>query len=154
MIRLFHVYYPVRTLVLLIVEALVVGLSFLLGTMVLSQQDWLLLLNNELFIEGGFLKILAVTAIVLLLSHGLDLYDSSSLGDKWDQTFRLLLVLGLVALGLSAVGFVYPRFLPGRGFLPRNSALVGLLILTFALLGWRAAYSWLVQQPYLREKKA
>jgi sugar transferase (PEP-CTERM system associated) len=45
------------------------------------------------------------------------------------------------------VGFVFPRLLPGNG-----SALVGVLILTFALFAWRAAYGWLVQQPYLRER--
>jgi sugar transferase (PEP-CTERM system associated) len=152
LIRLFKVYYPVRTLVLLTVETLIVWASFVLGTMVRSREDWLLQLNNELFIEGGFLKILAVTAIVLLISHGLDLYDSSNLGAKWDQIFRLLLVLGFVALALSGVGYAYHVFLPGRDFLPRDSALVGLVILTFALLGWRATYAWLVQQEYFRER--
>jgi sugar transferase (PEP-CTERM system associated) len=151
-IRLFRVYYPVRTLVLLAVETLIVWVSFVLGTMVRSREDWLLLLNNEFFIEGGFLKILAVTAIVLLISHGLDLYDSASLGAKWDQIFRLLLVLGLVALALSVVGYGYRYFLPGHDFLPRDSALVGLVILTVGLLGWRAMYSWLVQQSYFRER--
>ncbi len=34
MIRLFNVYYPVRTLVLLVVEALIVGCSFLLAHLV------------------------------------------------------------------------------------------------------------------------
>ncbi len=152
MIRLFKVYYPVRTLVLLTVETLIVWASFVLGTMVRSREDWLLQLNNELFIEGGFLKILVVTAIVLLISHGLDLYDSSSLDAKWDQVFRLLLVLGFVALALSGVDYAYHLFLPGHVFLPHDSALVGLVILTFALLGWRGIYSWLVQQKYFRER--
>ena len=152
MIRLFKVYYPARTLVLLAVETLIVWVSFVLATMLRSRQDWLLLLSNELFIEGGFVKILAVTAIVLLISHGLDLYDSANQGAKWDQIFRLLLVLGLVALTLSVVSFAYPRFLPGHEFLPRDSALVGLVILTFAMLGWRATYFWLVQQHYFRER--
>ena len=43
----------------------------------------------------------AVTAIVLLFSHGLDLYDSSSLGAKSDQIVRLFMVLGLVAFSLA-----------------------------------------------------
>jgi sugar transferase (PEP-CTERM system associated) len=150
LIRLFNVYYPVRTLVLLAVETLIVWLSFVLGTMVRSQQDWMLLLNNELFIEGGFIKILAVTAIVLLLSHGLDLYDSSGLGAKWDQVFRLFMVLGLVAFCLAAVDFVYGYFLPGRVFLP--GVKWGLVVLAVMLLGWRGAYSWIVQQPYFRER--
>ena len=85
MIRLFNVYYPVRTLVLLIVEALVVGLSFLLTVWWQNQETSWILFN----VQGGYVKIVCVTAIVLLLSHGLDLYDSSNTGEKWDQMFRL-----------------------------------------------------------------
>ncbi len=143
MIRLFKVYYPLRTLVLLAGEALIIWLSFVVGTLLRNQDDSWLLLN----VEGGYVKILMVTGIVLLLSHWFDLYDSSSLGAKWEQTFRLLLVLGLVALSLSAVGFIFPRFMPGNG-----SALAGLIILTFTLFCWRAAYGWLVKQPFLRER--
>src|SRR6202790_3307927 len=146
MIRLFNVYYPVRTLVLLIVEALVVGLSFLLTIWWRNQETSWILLN----VEGGYWKIVGVTAIVLLLSHGLDLYDSFSTGEKWDQIFRLFTVLGLVAFGLAAVDLVYGYFLPGRVFLP--GAKWGLLVLTVMLLGWRGAYTWIVQQPYFRER--
>jgi sugar transferase (PEP-CTERM system associated) len=143
--RLFNVYYPVRTLVLLIGEALIVGLSFILGAM-LDVESWLGL-KNALFIEGGYLRIFALTGIVLLLSHGFDLYDSSQLEAKLDQAFRLLFVLGLVALVLGGVTYVVPGFLPGR-----NSALLGVVILTVALFGWRSVYTWLVRQPFFREK--
>ena len=146
MIRLFNVYYPVRTLVLLIVEALVVGLSFLLTVWWQNQETSWILLN----VEGGYLKIVCVTAIVLLLSHGLDLYDASSTGEKWDQIFRLFMVLGLAAFVLAAVDLVYGHFLPGRVFLP--GAKWGLVVLTVMLLGWRGAYTWIVQQPYFRER--
>ena len=43
MIRLFKVYYPLRTLVLFAAEALIVWFSFVLGTMLRSQDSWLLL---------------------------------------------------------------------------------------------------------------
>ena len=143
MIRLFRVYYPLRALVLLAVEALIVWLSFVLATTLQNQENWWLLLN----VEGGYLKILGVTGIVLLISHWLDLYDTSLLGAKWDQIFRILLVLGFVALGLSAVGVLFPQFLPGNG-----SLRTGILILTFTLFLWRFAYSWIVHQPYFRER--
>jgi len=117
-IRLFNVYYPVRTLVLLVGEALIVGCSFILGTF--WNTDNALLFKNALFIEGGYVRILVLTAIVLLLSHGFDLYDSSQLGAKLDQAFRLLFVLGLVALVLAGVVKLFPGFLPGS-----NSALLG-----------------------------
>jgi sugar transferase (PEP-CTERM system associated) len=141
-IRLFKVYYPLRTLVLLAGEALIIWVSFVLGTMLRSQDSWLLL-----NVEGGYVKILVVTGIVLLFSHWLDLYDSSSLTKNWEQSLRILLVLGFVALGLSAVGFLFPNFLPGNG-----SALMGLIILTCTLFCWRGAYGWMVKQPFLRER--
>ena len=143
MIRLFRVYYPLRALVLLGVEALIVWLSFVLATTLHNRENWWLLLN----VEGGYLKILGVTAIVLLISHWLDLYDTSLLGAKWDQIFRILLVLGFVALGLSAVGVLFPQFLPGNG-----SLRTGIIILMFTLFLWRFAYSWIVHQPYFRER--
>ncbi len=143
MIRLFRVYYPLRALVLLAVEALIVWLSFVVGTTLQNQENWWLLLN----VEGGYLKILGVTGFVLLFSHWLDLYDTSVLGAKWDQVFRILLVLGFVALGLSAIGYLSPQFLPGNG-----SLLTGIIILGITLLLWRIAYGWIVQQPYFRQK--
>src|SRR5437879_798097 len=126
-IRLFKVYYPLRTLVLLAGEALIAWLSFVLGMKVnqMWNQEDSLLINNQLLIENGYLKILALTGIVLLLSHGFDLYDSSQIGAKLEQTFRLLLVLGLVALGLAGVIYVFPSFLPGK-----YSAIWGVLILS------------------------
>lgn len=143
MIRLFKVYYPVRALVLLGGEALIIWFSFLLGTVVQHRDNSYILLNYE----GGYFKIFVVTGIVLLVSHWLDLYDSANLGARWEQVFRLLMVLGLVSIVLAAVGFVFPNLLPGNG-----SALVGLIILTFLLFGWRTSYSWLVRQPFLRER--
>jgi sugar transferase (PEP-CTERM system associated) len=142
-IRLFKVYYPVRALVLLGGEALIIWFSFLLGTVVQHRDNSYILLNYE----GGYFKIFVVTGIVLLVSHWLDLYDSANLGARWEQVFRLLMVLGLVSIVLAAVGFVFPNLLPGNG-----SALVGLIILTFLLFGWRTSYSWLVRQPFLRER--
>jgi sugar transferase (PEP-CTERM system associated) len=149
-IRLFKVYYPLRTLVLLVGEALAVWMSFLLATLWRSRDSWLLL-----NVDGGYLqvlsdlgpKILIVTTAVLLLSHWFDLYDASSLGEKWEHAFRLLLVLGVVAIGLAVLGARYPRLLPGN-----NSAFWGFVILTFTLFGWRSICSWIVQQPFLRER--
>ena len=143
---LFKVYYPVRTLVLLAGEALLVGCSLVVAIWWLNPERNWILLN----IEGGYLKIACVTAIVLLLSHGLDAYDSASLGAKWEQIFRLVVVLCVLAFSLAAVDFLYPYFLPGRVFLP--GVKWGLVLLSVTLFGWRGAYVWIVQQPYFRER--
>lgn len=143
MIRLFNVYYPIRTLVLLIGEALIVWTSFLLGAVYEFRQDSYLVLN----FEGGYYKIFAVTALVLLCSHWLDLYDTALLNTKGELYFRLLMVPGVLAFLLAGLAYVRPDYLLGR-----NSATVGLLILTVALIGWRLGYTWLVQLPILVER--
>jgi sugar transferase (PEP-CTERM system associated) len=149
-VRLFKVYYPLRVLILLVGEALIVWSSFLLATMWRNPDSWLLL-----NVDGGYVqvlatlgpRILAVTVLVLLLSHLFDLYDSTYLAAKWDHAFRLLLVVGLVALVLAALAKSYPQVMPGN-----NSAFWGVIILTFTLFCWRGAYSWMVKQPFLRER--
>jgi len=143
LIRLFNVYYPIRTLILLIGEALIIWTSFLLGTVYAFREDSYLVLNYE----GGYIKILVVTILVLLCSHWFDLYDTVRLNTKGELYFRLLMVPGLLAFVLAGISYVRPQFLLGNG-----SSEMGLLILTIALFGWRLAYTWLVQLPILVEK--
>jgi sugar transferase (PEP-CTERM system associated) len=142
-IRLFNVHYPVRTLILLAGEALIVWTSFLLGLALQHRNDLYVVLNYE----GGYLKILSVTVVVLFFSHWFDLYNPTHFEEKGELYFRLLLVPGIVALMLAFIGYAFPHLLPSD-----NSALVGLVILTAAMFAWRAAYGWLAQQPYLRER--
>jgi sugar transferase (PEP-CTERM system associated) len=61
--------------------------------------------------------------------------------------FRLFLVPGLFALFLAVVGYFFPYVLPGN-----NASLIALVLLTMGLVGWRAAYGWLVQQRFMQEK--
>jgi sugar transferase (PEP-CTERM system associated) len=143
LIRLFNVYYPVRTLILLIGEALIVWTSFLLGAIYCFRQDSYLVLNYE----GGYVKILIFTLLVLLCSHWFDLYDTARLNSRGELYFRLLMVPGLLAFLLAGVSFIRPDFLLGNG-----SSAVGLVILTVALVGWRTGFTWLIQLPILIER--
>jgi len=68
---LFNVYYPLRTLVLLGVETVLVCGSFLVAALFQFGDDSYLVLNYE----NGFYKILAVTGLALLCFHSFDLYD-------------------------------------------------------------------------------
>jgi sugar transferase (PEP-CTERM system associated) len=142
-IRLFNVYYPVRSLVLLAVETMVVFSSFLLGMMLAFPDDRYIVLNYEY----GYLKIIVATLVVLICSHWFDLYDASRFEAKGEMYFRLFLVPGLLALLLAAVSWIDPNILPGN-----NASLIGLVLLTVGMVAWRAAYGWLVQQPFMQEK--
>ena len=65
MIRLFNVYYPVRTVLLLLGEALVVGSCFLLAMgLMLGRATYLVLAY-----EYGLVKILSLTVLATMLSY-------------------------------------------------------------------------------------
>ncbi len=143
MIRLFHVYYPIRTLILLVGEALIVWTSFLLAVVLSLREDSYLVLNYE----GGYIKLFIFTGVVLLCSHWFDLYDTARLNTKGELYFRLLMVPGLLAFLMAGISYVRPDFLLGG-----SSSALGLLILTVALIGWRIGFAWLVQLPILVER--
>jgi sugar transferase (PEP-CTERM system associated) len=143
LIRLFNVYYPIRTLVLLIGDALIVWASFLLGAVYALGPDSYVALN----FEGGYYKIFGLTVLVLMCAHGLDLYDTALLNTKRELYFRLLLLPGELAFILAAVTWVSPNLLLGG-----NSVTVGLIILAVVLIGWRLVFTWLVQLPILVER--
>ena len=143
MIRLFNVYYPIRTLVLLGGEILLVWSSLLIATLVQHPDDSYVLLNYE----GGYLKILVATLAVTVFAHLFDLYEPALWNARGELYFRLLLVPGILALTIAVVGYLFPRILIGN-----NTVVIGLVLITVALFGWRMIYAWLAQMPYLREK--
>jgi sugar transferase (PEP-CTERM system associated) len=143
LIRLFHVYYPIRTLILLLGEALIVWTSFLLAAVLVLREASYLVLNYE----GGYVKLFIFTGVVLLCSHWFDLYDTARLNTKGELYFRLLMVPGLLAFLMAAISYVRPNYLLGG-----SSSALGLLILTVALVGWRIGFAWLVQLPILVER--
>jgi sugar transferase (PEP-CTERM system associated) len=142
-IRLFHVYYPIRTLVLLGGEALLVWSSFLIAAVMRHPEDSYVMLNYE----GGYWKILVATVAVLVCSHLFDLYEPARMSARGELYFRLLLVPGILALALAVLAYFFPRVLMGN-----NSVVLGLLLVTVALFAWRMVYAWLARKPYLLEK--
>src|ERR1700749_1974824 len=143
MIRLFNVYYPTRTFVLLLCEAILVGGSFLLATFLCLGPDSYIVLNYE---YGG-LKILCLTALTLLCSYYFDLYEPQRISARWEIYFRLLLVLGFLSFLLSAIIYLFPD-----ADIAHYVLLIGLIFLTVALVAWRSAYQWIIGRKIFRER--
>ncbi|HET8823846.1 MAG TPA: TIGR03013 family XrtA/PEP-CTERM system glycosyltransferase [Terriglobales bacterium] len=143
MIRLFNVYYPIRTLVLLGGEALLVWTSFLVATIWQHPESAYVLLNYE----GGYLKIVVATVAVLIFSHLFDLYEPVQWNERGELYFRLLMVPGILALLTAVLAYIFPDLLIGN-----NTVVLALLLVTATLFAWRLAYAWLAQGPYLRER--
>ncbi len=143
MIRLFNVYYPTRTLVLLLCEAALVGGSFLLATACLVGPDS----DLALVYENGILKIAGITVFTLLLSYYFDLYEPQRISGRWEIYFRLLLVLSVLSFVLAALLYLYPEIEIGP-----NVLLVGAAILAIVLGVWRSAYEWIIGLSVFRER--
>lgn len=143
MVKLFSVYYPIRTIVLLLTEMVIVGSSFLVATWLVLGPDAYL----EIDYEGGALKILAVTVISVLCSYYLDLYAPRQLPSRSEIYLRLLAFVGTLSLVIAIVSFAYPGITMGK-----NVLLIGLLILTIAICAWRSAYEWIIGRPFLCER--
>jgi len=79
MIRLFNVYYPTRTLIMLFCEALLVaGVLLLTATYQIGPDIYIALVY-----ENGILKILGITSLTLLLSYYFDLYGPQRISGGW-----------------------------------------------------------------------
>jgi sugar transferase (PEP-CTERM system associated) len=143
MIRLFNVYYPTRTLVLLLCEALLVGGSFLVASSYLLGPDTYI----ALIYENGILKIAGITVLTLLLSYYFDLYEPQRMSERWEIYFRLLLVLSVLSFVLA--GLIY--FIPDTYIGPHIFS-AGIAILAIVLVAWRRGYEWLIGLPVFRER--
>lgn len=143
MIRLFNVYYPTRTIVLLLCEALIIGGCFLLATAIVAGPDTYLILN----FEYGWIKIFSLIILTLLISYYFDLYEPQRISERWEIYFRLLLVLGFLSFLLSGVIYLDPSV-----DIAHSVLLLGLMFLTFALVAWRSAYEWIIGRDAFRER--
>jgi sugar transferase (PEP-CTERM system associated) len=142
-VRLFSVYYPVRTLILVLGETLIVCASFLAAAFIRLGRGSVLVLG----FEDGLYEVLLITAVALLCFYYFDLYDSQRVPSGGETFFRIFVVLGILSFVLAALGYFIPGFLLGS-----DVFLLGISILTISLLGWRWAYHWLLAQPYMRER--
>lgn len=143
MIRLFNVYYPTRTIVLLLCEALIIGGCFLLATAIVAGPDTYLILN----FEYGWIKIFSLIILTLLISYYFDLYEPQRISERWEIYFRLLLVLGFLSFLLSGIVYLDPA-----ADIAHSVLLLGLMFLTFALVAWRSAYEWIIGRDAFRER--
>ncbi|HEU5401598.1 MAG TPA: TIGR03013 family XrtA/PEP-CTERM system glycosyltransferase [Terriglobales bacterium] len=143
MIRLFQVYYPVRTLVLLGGELLLLIASFVLAAVIRLGADSELMLRYE----NGMAKVLGVTLFAIFAAYYFDLYSPHKLTSRNETYFRLLVLFGTMCMVLAVVGYTYPAFFTGHGIFT-----LGMVIATLSVLCWRGLYVWLLRKPFLREQ--
>ena len=143
MIKVFNVYYSIRTVARLVCEIALAGGSFLLATVYIKGPDTYI----ALFYEGGLLKIVCLSAMTLLLTYYFDLYEPQRISRSWEIYFRLLLVVSLMSFSLAAILYLFPSTDLGP-----NVTVLGMAILAVVLIGWRWAYEWAIGLSAFSEK--
>jgi len=143
MIRILNVYYPTRTLVLLLCEALLVVGSFLLATVYVVGPDTYI----ALIYENGLLKIAGIAILSMLLSYYFDLYEPQRISERWEIYFRLFLLLSVLSFILAGLVYIFPQIDIGP-----DVFVFGTSILVIALVIWRWVYEWILCLSVFRER--
>jgi sugar transferase (PEP-CTERM system associated) len=107
MIRLFNAYFPTRTLLLTVTEALIVTLAFVVA--VVFWAGTAMDANIYLLYENGFGRIGLLVGIFITLMYYFDLYDSTVLSNRREVVTRLVGVLGCAFVALSVLYYAFPE---------------------------------------------
>src|SRR5271166_4030364 len=132
MIRLFNAYFPTRTLLLTVTEALLVTLGFVLAVVLWAGTT---MANIYLLYENGLARIGLVVAVFLILMYYFDLYDSFVLGNRREVITRLVGVLGSAFVALAVLYYVFPEIRLGG-----SSLWIGVGIVAVAIPAWRRLF--------------
>ncbi len=143
MIRFFNVYYPTRTILLLLSEVLIVGGCFFAALRLLMGSETYITLTYE----HGIAKLLCLTALTIICSYYFNLYEPQLLSDRNEIYFRILLVLGCVCFFVSAILYVFPTF-----GISRYVFSLGFALLAVVLILWRRTFAWIVGKDIFREQ--
>ncbi len=107
MIRLFNAYFPTRTLLLTVTEALIVTLAFVVA--VCFWAGTAMDANIYLLYENGLGRIGLLVGIFITLMYYFDLYDSTVLSNRREVVTRLVGVLGCAFVALSVLYYAFPE---------------------------------------------
>jgi sugar transferase (PEP-CTERM system associated) len=143
MIRLLNVYYPTRTVFLLISESLIIAGCLYAAVWIVLGSNAYLTLNYEY----GAAKIVALTIATMTMAYYFDLYEPDLLFDRREIYFRIVLALGCVCLLVAGVVYFYPEFSISREVFP-----LALVLLGGVLCLWRRFYSWVAARSVFRER--
>src|SRR5258708_33156121 len=104
MIRLFHVYFPSRTLLLALSEALVAVLAMLPAAFLVFGGD----AANIFLYENDLMRLLPVVIVCILCMQYYELYDSMILFKPGQAATKVVQALGSVCVILACLYYIYP----------------------------------------------
>jgi sugar transferase (PEP-CTERM system associated) len=141
MIRLFHAYFPVRTVLLVVSDSLFILTGFVLATLVWSHVEG----NPDPV--GSYAKIALVSFVLAMCLYYYDLYESEIAANSREVTARLVQVLGTASIILALLYYAYPEIQLERGAL-----ITGILLTGAGLVVCRRLFLVLNGSPSLTDR--
>lgn len=147
MIRLFSTYFPTRTLLLTLSEAILVTAGFLVAVLISSGTPG----NAIIYLqdEGGGARIGIVVLVFLVLMYYFDLYNSSILTNRREVVTRLVGVLGCTFVALAVLYYTFPDARLGGTVL-----WTGVFMIAIAVPFWRSCFFMLNRSARFAESTA
>ena len=131
MVRLFNVYFPKRTLLLLISEGGLIFMALVASVFVCLGAN----AETAFRDQHGFLKIALVGTICFLCVYYNDLYDPTIVSNRREVPARLIHGLGIACLIVAALYYTFPSCQICRGF-----AIVGISFIGLSLIAYRQMF--------------
>ncbi|MGH9173524.1 MAG: nucleoside-diphosphate sugar epimerase/dehydratase, partial [Vicinamibacterales bacterium] len=122
---------------MLIVSAVVVAAYVRLG-----DAAWGIMLS-----QSGVGKTLLIAGVCQVCLYYAELYDLSTVSDRYELFVRIVQALGCASFILAALYFWFPALIVGRGVF----MFAALLIITL-VIGWRLAFGWVSGRVRPRER--
>lgn len=132
MIRLFRVFVPTSTLVLLLTEIALVYAAYLVTLYVLLPYE------PEIFLlyEDGILRLSLVVLAVILSLYFQDFYSSGRIRSRVLLVEKTIRTIAIVFFSQALMAYAAPTLL-----MPRWTILAGSTVLLFALPAWRLMFN-------------
>ena len=129
MLRIFKQYYPIRNIIFVLVEGLIIWATVAVTATVVSN------FGGYPADSEVFYKALLFTFICQICLYYLDLYENFNIKFKI-ITVKLLQALGMAAIIVSVIYFIFPAAIIEYRFLSYSIFLIALMIMS-----WRIGYA-------------
>ena len=140
MLRLFKQYYPIRNAIFVLGEGAFIFLSVILAA-------GFMLGETEFHIHAIVFKALLISTTCQVCLYYNDLYDLKITDTIVEMGIRLLQALGVSAIFLAAVYFIFPSFIINRGIF-----LVSIGFIIVFVITWRLAYTQILNRGLFNQK--
>lgn len=140
MLRLLKQYFPIRNILFIIMEGLMIYGSVCLSFYLLSQRG---AMSLDLFL---FLRIFLVTMVCQIALYYNELYDFEIAVSIPEVCIRLIMALGVTSIALAAIYFAFPATI-----IDQEIFILSVVFLMIFITGWRVIYIWILSKGMFNE---